>query len=208
MGIDERKQREKEEKRELILNTAMHLFVDEGIRNVSIRKIAEKIEYSPATIYLYFKDKGEILHALRNRGFEKLYSLQLTLDSIDNPAEKLKQMGVLYMKFALENRDYYDLMFIAKGVIEKIYEKKTTDAGIKSFQYLMDTVNECIENGCYAKADLWAATFAVWSLVHGMAALIIRGRCTMIPDDVINNIVDGGLRFFFESAEINNPKLK
>lgn len=208
MGIDERKQREKEEKRELILKTAMQLFVDEGIRNVSIRRIAEKIEYSPSTIYLYFKDKGEILHALRNQGFEKLYSLQISMDSIVNPAERLKKTGKLYIKFALENRDYYDLMFIARGVIEKINEKKTTDAGLKSFQHLMGTVNECIEKGCFKKTDLWAATFTIWSLVHGMAALIIRERCTMMPDDVINNIVDGGLRFFFESVEISNPKLK
>ena len=65
---------------QLIIKTAMKLFIDEGIENVSIRKIADKIEYSPGSIYSYFKDKGEIIHAIHTEGFEKLYALQKTLD--------------------------------------------------------------------------------------------------------------------------------
>ncbi|MBI2419199.1 MAG: helix-turn-helix transcriptional regulator, partial [Ignavibacteriales bacterium] len=57
MGISERKEREKSEMRELVLQTALKLFIDKGYDNVSIRKIANVIEYSPGTIYLYFKDK-------------------------------------------------------------------------------------------------------------------------------------------------------
>jgi AcrR family transcriptional regulator len=205
MGIDERKQREKEEKQELILKAAMRLYIDEGFDSLSIRRIAEKIEYSPATIYLYFKDKGEILHALHTQGFEKLYSLQLTLDNISNPLEKLQKMGRLYMQFALENPDHYDLMFIARGVAEKISEKNEWDVGNRSFQYLRDNVKECIEKGYLAKADIDAATFAMWSVVHGMAALILRGRCAMLPDEVVDNMVKGALQFYFDSTAINKP---
>jgi AcrR family transcriptional regulator len=60
MGILERKEREKQEMRDLILNVATEMFIEEGYDKTSIRKIADKIEYSPATIYLYFKDKDEI----------------------------------------------------------------------------------------------------------------------------------------------------
>jgi len=207
MGIGERKQREKEVMQELILTTAMQLFINEGIENVSIRMIAEKIEYSPATIYLYFKDKGEILHALHTQGFEMLYSLQQSLDNETNPLVKLQKMGRLYMKFALEHPDHYDLMFIARGVAEKISEKKEWDVGNRSFQYLMDNVKDCIEQGYLAKADLIAATFAIWSIVHGMAALIIRGRCVMLPDEVVTNMVNGGLQFFFDSTEMNKSNI-
>ena len=76
MGIKERKEQEKSEMRELILKTAMNLFLDKGFENITIRHIAEKIEYSPATIYLYFKNKDEILYTLRREGFEKLYERQ------------------------------------------------------------------------------------------------------------------------------------
>ena len=64
MGTNERKEKEREIRRELILNTAQEIISSEGIDNVSIRKIANKIEYSPAIIYYYFKDKDEIINCL------------------------------------------------------------------------------------------------------------------------------------------------
>ncbi|MBL8015852.1 MAG: helix-turn-helix transcriptional regulator, partial [Ignavibacteria bacterium] len=64
MGTEDRKEREKLEMRQLIVKTAMQLFIEKGMENVSIRAIAEKIEYSPGSIYSYFKDKGEIIHAI------------------------------------------------------------------------------------------------------------------------------------------------
>lgn len=202
MRRGERKQREREEKRDLILKAAMQLYKKGGVENISIRAIAEKIEYSPAAIYSYFNDKGEILHALHTQGFEKLYGLQRTLDNIADPLEKLFQMGRLYMKFAQENPEHYDLMFIARGVAEKINEKKEWDVGNRSFQYLRDTVEQCIKKGYIINSDIDSATFAIWSMVHGMAALIIRGRCLMLPGEFVDHIVQGALKFMNESLVV------
>ena len=69
MGISERKEREKAEMKKQILAAAIELFIEQGFDNVSIRKIAEKIEYSPASIYTYFNDKGAILFDLLQEGF-------------------------------------------------------------------------------------------------------------------------------------------
>jgi AcrR family transcriptional regulator len=197
MSSEDRKEREKQEMKQLIIATAMQLFIEKGMDNVSIRAIAEKIDYSPGSIYSYFKDKGEIIHAIHTEGFEKLYALQKTLDGIINPVEKLSKMGELYMKFAMENQDYYDLMFIAKGVAEKIFEKQEWDVGQRSYDYLRDTVKDCIEQGYITNIDIDAATFAIWGFVHGMAALIIRGRCAMMPDDGIKQTVKGSLNFMY-----------
>ncbi len=205
MSSEDRKEREKQEMRRLIIKTAMQLFIDKGMENVSIRAIAEKIEYSPGSIYSYFKDKGEIIHAIHTEGFEKLYVLQKTLDDIKNPVDKLAQMGELYMKFALENKDYYDLMFIAKGVAEKIYEKQEWDVGNRSYDYLRDTVKDCIEQGYINDPNVDAVTFGIWGFVHGMAALIIRGRCAMMPEDVIQQTVKGSLNFMYTHL-INNEQ--
>jgi len=202
MGIDERKQREKEEMRERILNSAMQLFLDKGIENVSMRNIAESIEYSPATVYLYFKDKGEILYALHNKGFEKLYALQLSLNQISDPLERLREHGRVYMKFALENQDYYDLMFIAKGVAEKIVDDKSWEAGGKAYQYLVDNVSACIEKGYFKDAEPNTAAFAFWSIVHGMASLIIRHRCIMIPPEYIDSMINGSMQFMFSNLVV------
>lgn len=195
MGSEDRKEREKLEMRQLIIKTAMQLFTQNGIENVSMRAIAEKIEYSPGSLYSYFKDKGDIIHAIHTEGFKKLYALQKTLDGFQNPVEKLAKMGELYMKFAMENKDYYDLMFIAKGVGDKIFEKKEWDAGQRTYDYLRETVKDCIARGNIINSDVDAATFAFWGFVHGMAALIIRGRCAMMPDEVIQQTVKGSLHF-------------
>ncbi|HMT12227.1 MAG TPA: TetR/AcrR family transcriptional regulator [Ignavibacteria bacterium] len=206
MGTEDRKEREKLEMRQLIVKTAMQLFIENGIENVSVRAIAEKIEYSPGSIYSYFKDKGEIIHAIHTEGFEKLYALQKTLDDVKDPAEKLRRMGRLYMQFALENKDYYDLMFIAKGVAEKISEKQEWDVGQRSFNYLRDNVKDLIDLGLIKNADVDSATFAIWGYVHGMAALIIRGRCAMLPDEVVKNMTEGSLHFMYESLFQNNKQ--
>jgi AcrR family transcriptional regulator len=164
-----------------------------------MREIAGKIEYSPGALYSYFKDKGEIIHAIHNEGFEKLYALQRTLDGETNPFDKLAKMGRLYMEFAMDNPDYYDLMFIAKGVAAKIYEKQEWDVGQRSYDYLRDTVKDCIEQGYMIESDVDSATFAIWGFVHGMAALIIRGRCAMIPEETIKQIVQGSLQFMYKN---------
>src|SRR5205809_4911996 len=74
MGIKERQERDREAVRRAILDAARELFVSEGYRNVSIRKIAEKIEYSPAAIYGYFPSKDDIFYALAEEGFHLLYT--------------------------------------------------------------------------------------------------------------------------------------
>jgi AcrR family transcriptional regulator len=190
--------------KQLIISTALKLFAGDGIDNVSIRGIAEAIDYSPGSIYSYFKDKGEIIHAIHNEGFEKLFALQQSLDGINDPRDRLAKMGELYIKFAMENKDYYDLMFIAKGVAEKIVEKKEWDAGQRSYNSLRDTVADCIEQGYLKDTDVDAATFAMWGFVHGMASLIIRGRCAMLPDEVVQQTLKGSLKFIYDNVGSNN----
>ena len=73
MGIAERKERDRVEMRQRIIDAAIQMFLEEGYEKTSIRNIAEKIEYSPATIYLYYKDKDELLYDVQGQAFEKLY---------------------------------------------------------------------------------------------------------------------------------------
>src|ERR1700689_3029099 len=72
MGIKERHERDREAVERAILDAARDLFVAEGYANVSIRKIAERIEYSPAAIYVYFRSKDDIFFALAEEGFRLL----------------------------------------------------------------------------------------------------------------------------------------
>ena len=97
MGLAERKERERKELRQQILDAARELFVHEGYENVSMRKIADKIEYSPAAIYTYFANKDEILDCLSEETFFHLHKRQRAVhDNLEGDAlEHLKTLGYI-----------------------------------------------------------------------------------------------------------------
>lgn len=108
MGPKERKEREREERRELILSTASDIIATEGIDGLSVRKIANKIEYSPSIIYHYFKDKDDILHQLMKRGYQKiLNALASAQDPEDEPEQKFEKLLRNYINVALQMPDEY-----------------------------------------------------------------------------------------------------
>ena len=103
MGIAERKEREKMEMHDRILQAATVMFLEDGYEKTSIRNIADKIEYSPATIYLYFKDKDELFFAIHNIGFQLLLKEMEKAGKIKNPLKRLREIGITYIEFALKN---------------------------------------------------------------------------------------------------------
>jgi AcrR family transcriptional regulator len=205
MGIHERKERDKQEMRNLILSTAMKLFLEEGYSNVSIRRIADKIEYSPATIYLYFKDRDEILYALHNEGFDELYKRQLTVLAISDPRERLHRQAEEYIRFGLENPEYYNLMFIMRSPIRKIENGETWNVGLRSYEFLRNNLQECIGTMFSQSTDVNIATFALWSAVHGILALILRNRCPMLDPGQIQKTASAALEFIFMHLGLQEP---
>ena len=195
LGIAERKQNDRQWMQDRILATARKLFLKEGFERVTIRAIARVIEYSPATIYLYFKDKNEILHALQNAGFNKLYAEQQTVLSVADPWKRLRKHAGVYLNFALANPEYYDLMFIMRGPIAKMKETMKWEEGMRSYNLLRDDVAACMAAGHLKKANIDAATFALWSLTHGMASLVIRERTIMYPADRLNMLIEKAVDF-------------
>jgi AcrR family transcriptional regulator len=198
MGIKERKQQEKSEMRELIQKTAMNLFLEKGFENITIRHIAEKIDYSPATIYLYFKNKDEILYTLRREGFEELYRRQKNSLKLKDPMKRLLRQGEAYISFALENPEYYDLMFMMRGPTTGIKEMNCKDIGLESYEMLKNNVKECMESGLFPDTNIDVAAFSLWSYVHGIASLLIRDRGIMFPQEEINYMVKGAMNFMLE----------
>jgi len=120
MGIKERQERDREAVSRAILDAARDLFVTEGYRNVSIRKIAEKIEYSPAAIYGYFPSKDDIFYALAEEGFLLLHGADtVTLDAQLaglEPLDRLKAIFWRLYEFSRQQPQYFELMFIDRAV--------------------------------------------------------------------------------------------
>jgi AcrR family transcriptional regulator len=185
MGIAERKEREKQEMKDLVLQAAMDLFIEEGYEKASIRKIADRIEYSPATIYLYFKDKDEIFHAVHEKGFEIFFHRMEQLAVIADPFERLRQLGAVYLNFAWEHPQLYDLMFIMWGPMDALKDDTHWHCGMRAHDGLKQMVRECIETGKMKELDVDVASMAIWSFVHGIVSLRIRNRFRMCqPEDL------------------------
>ncbi len=209
MGIPERKERDKQGMKKLILDTAMKLFLEEGFGNVSIRRIAEKIEYSPATIYLYFKDKDEILYALHTAGFEELFRRQQAVLSIGDPWKRLQKHGELYIRFGLENPEYYNLMFIMRSPARKFSEEDEWSVGRRSYEFFRDEVGRAMEAGIIPKGDANVAAFGLWSVAHGIVALILRKRCVMLDPSMIEQTALAAFAYVARNVELHTlPKRK
>lgn len=199
MGITERKESEKKKIRSRILHAAMKLFLEKGFENVTIRRIAELIEYSPATIYLYFKNKDDILYALYREGFEELYRRQQTILTIKDPLKRLRKHGEVYLSFALENPEYYDLMFIMRGPIKKIKENEEWEMALRSYESLKENIKGCVDTSVIRKAKMDVITFSLWSCIHGVASLIVRDRCIMFSEEQLPMIVEAVFDFILNS---------
>lgn len=180
MGSPERRQREREEMRQLICRTAMRIFLDEGFERTSIRRIAEAIEYTPGAIYSYYEDKDAILFALQTEGFALLLpQLQSVPDHLP-PVARLRALARVYLRFALENPQYYDLMFLMTSTVPRPTDQRW-QAGLQMYDLFRQQVAACQEASPLPGQPLEPATFAVWSMLHGMASLAVKKRLTILP---------------------------
>lgn len=195
MSVKERKKRQQTEMREAILSAALKLFSDEGLENMTMRKIAERIEYSVGTLYLYFKDKDEIFFELHTRGFSEFYKRQLSVQDIKDPVERLTEHGIAYIQFAIDNPEYYDLMFISRAPAKIIKKNKDWECGVRTYDLLKQNIMQAKESGKFKNVDLEVAAFSLWAFVHGIASLYIRDRIMIFPAESLRQIIAGSLGF-------------
>jgi AcrR family transcriptional regulator len=128
LGVKERQEREREAVARAILDAARDLFVAEGYHNVSIRKIAERVEYSPASIYSYFPSKDDIFFALAEEGFRILFTPAATCAEAvpdENQIDDLRRSFWRLYEFSLSHPEYFALMFVDRTVprINKDWER-------------------------------------------------------------------------------------
>ena len=165
---------EKETLRSLILSAARELFVEEGYRNVSMRKIARKIGYSATTIYLYFKNKGELVNCLAEEMLEKLVKVfqDVQGENLD-PVARLKKMGEAYVRLATEDPNGYRVAFMMETDLWSKPEDylKEGSQGLTFYQMILNAVEACVKCREPRREEVEAAAQAVFAAVHGLVAL-------------------------------------
>ncbi|MFB6457386.1 TetR/AcrR family transcriptional regulator [Chitinophaga sp. Hz27] len=197
MGITERKEREKAEMRRRIVDAAIEMFVAEGYEKVSIRNIADKIEYSPATIYLYYKDKDELLYDVQSEAFHKLAAWFRERIIAVNPLERLEQLMMAYVSFAQAHPELYDLMFIIKAPMNSV-EDEEWDNGLEAFNYLTGTAKACVDQKLIRFDDPMVAGLSIWAFVHGFVSLNLRCRIKIseLPDEVLEQLIVNAAKIY------------
>src|ERR1700693_210636 len=147
-AIRHRQVQEKQELRQAILTAAGELFLEQGYERFSLRKVAERIGYSPTTIYLYFRDKDDLLFTVVDEGFERFgQQLAAAAASTEDPWERLIALGRAYIAFGLQNPVYYQLMFMQRTDFLTQRQVGESQPRIASFRVLQQTVQQAIDAG-------------------------------------------------------------
>ncbi|SMC58123.1 TetR/AcrR family transcriptional regulator [Pedobacter nyackensis] len=170
MGIAERKIRQKEEFRASILEAAWLQVLADGWQSLSIRKIADAIEYSIPVIYNHFENKEAILLEFTKEGFQKLAdTLQAVKDQHTEPAVQLEAIAYAYWDFAFEHKEYYQLMF---GLGIPACDRVNQIAEMKNMTGIMiSTIKETILVSANKDADHFLKYHTYLSVLHGLVSI-------------------------------------
>jgi AcrR family transcriptional regulator len=178
VGVKERREREKAELRQKILDAARELFAERGYEAVSMRMIADRIEYSPTAIYLHFRDKDALFQELCQSDFRALAGVFNQIARQPDPVERLRRIGLLYADFARDKPHHYRLMFMTPQPPEAFEHVNLEDRGnpeADAYALLVETVREAIEQGRFRPelTDAEQVAQMVWAGVHGVVSLRI-----------------------------------
>jgi len=200
MGIAERKLEEKQEMHKRILNGARKIFLEKGYEKTSMRNIAQEINYSPGSLYFYFRDKSEIFHELHKEGFRLLLNQLKVLEKVGDPFERLKASGRVFIQFAQENKDYYNLMFIVDEPVKDSLPEGF-QIGEEAISYMQGMVKECQQKGKFKDMDTEYFTFLIISVVHGICALFCKHRNTSFIGKTDEELMENGYEAFVALLE-------
>jgi AcrR family transcriptional regulator len=200
MGTKERQQRDRDRLRDAMLTAARELFIAEGFRNVSMRKIAERIEYSPAAIYSYFPSKDDIFFALAEEGFRTLAE-QLLAASLDvaDPRERLRRGMWAFYEFSKSHPEYFELMFVDRSVPSLSQDFQRFEFFQETTARAEDDIQACIDRGQFSKTlNPAAAMHVLWVGMLGAATIGLAQRLAPgeDPDALAHDVVESLLAGF------------
>jgi AcrR family transcriptional regulator len=207
LGPKERREREREEIRTRILDAARELFASEGVESVTMRRIAERIEYSPTAIYFHFRDKEALLAELCDTDFRAIAQELASIASMEDPIERLRATGHAYIDFGINNPSHYRVMFMTpKPPATEETRLRKGNPEEDSYAFLRSMVEQAIAEGRThdGATDVDLLAQVIWSGVHGVVSLEIakcnddwvdwrpiRERAKLMIDVLIDGVTTG-----------------
>lgn len=188
MATKERRARELQETREKILDAARDMFARDGFDSVTMRAIADRIEYTPTAIYHHFKSKNALLTEICMSDFDALARHFNASVAATDPVHRILAIGEAYLQFALEHPSYYRFMFMTvfpePELGEEYVAERHGNPEKDAYAFLRQACREAIDGGLMRPeikdADELAQIF--WGGVHGMISLrVVKGHASWIP---------------------------
>jgi AcrR family transcriptional regulator len=213
MNVRHIREEKKAEIRSLILETAREGFIREGYENFSLRGLAQRIGYSPAAIYRYFKSKDEIFACLTAESFDLLMKASsiVVAKAGEDPVLVLKRGMHAYVAFGLQHPDHYRIAFLVGGG-----EAKPPNRPRAAYGSLRARIERCMEAGRFSAADADLLAQSLWAAVHGVTSLLVQRPSfpwvarNKLVDRVIDSAVDALLvdpQAVFPGGENDNRNL-
>ncbi|HUM11089.1 MAG TPA: TetR/AcrR family transcriptional regulator [Myxococcaceae bacterium] len=198
MGTTQRREREKSELRGRILDAARNIVRREGFGALTVRKIAESIEYAPGTLYLYFENRDAIARELSFEGFRKLLEAFAPAEAVADPLARLEAIGRAYVRFGMENPETYRLIFMEDPQLTTaVFKAAGDDPGQRAYRALLDPLEELRTAGRLRPgADVQALADTLWAVVHGIVSLKLT--CPGFPVTPVEPLVDTAMRTFLD----------
>jgi AcrR family transcriptional regulator len=199
--MSDSRHKNKGEFRREILDAARELFSSDGYGNFSMRKLAKRIGYSPTTIYLYFRDKDELLFHLCEELFSEMDgAVQRLSEGGAGPLQVLRNALLMYVEFCLANPEHYRVAFFTSPVVygsPREYLERDTMSRRAYFRY-RDLVAECCADGVLRPMDLDLLAQVLWAGMHGVVAATIYSQDFPLakPDVLAETMVEGLLNGF------------
>jgi len=202
MGVQARRAREKSQLRQQILDAARDILVKEGVGALSMRKVAERIEYSPTAIYLHFEDKQDLLFELCEETFARLVRELETLPTeYKDPLVRLRRGLERYVQFGLRHPQHYLTSFVVPSEVDDdtmlAKHQAPESNGMRALGILREAVADCVRHKRIKAVDVDVATRALWAGVHGITSLLIVfqtfpwGDRDAVVAQLIQSMVDG-----------------
>lgn len=178
MGVAERRAREKEHLRSQIVEAATEIIAEEGLQHFSIRRLADRIEYSPATIYLYFKDKTALIQQICIETFAPLIARlhEIKAEGM-GPLETLRKALRAYIDHGLQHPNHYYVTFCVPEThfvdLDETGINEGFDIGMQTFDELRQGIQMCMNAGVIHKGDVETAAQLTYMQMHGIVSALV-----------------------------------
>lgn len=160
-----------------IINTTREVLLEDGYRNISLRKIARKIGVSATSIYLHFENKDDLIHTLMEQAIDRLNDrLEEKASTDKNPIQKLNDLAHVYIDFALKSPREYQIIFLFSSDEMSRYPVEKFRKARRGYELVTAVLEEGVEEGLLEEEKPRLAAYTFWAQLHGVMSVVLSKR--------------------------------